>query len=284
MYPNFQIRRMTSDLLELALDWAAAEGWNPGIHDAQCFFRADPEGFFMGFLGDEPVGSISAVSYNGRFGFIGLYIVKAEHRGKGYGLKLWHQAVEHLANQTMGLDGVVERQSSYARSGFVTSHRNIRFEWLTAAMGPSTPDPHIIALRDVSLIELTAYDSCLFPEPRGDFLSAWVDQPCNVGFGYRGDQGELVGYALARPCRRGYKLGPLFGDSPRIAEALLNAVRREIGDAPVYLDIPEPNSAGLALAQKYGMTPVFETARMYTRPAPALPLERIFGITTFELG
>jgi GNAT superfamily N-acetyltransferase len=276
---------MTSDLLELALDWAAAEGWNPGIHDAHCFFRADPEGFFMGFLGDEPVGSISAVSYNGRFGFIGLYIVKAEHRGKGYGLKLWHQAVEHLSNQTMGLDGVVERQLSYARSGFVTSHRNIRFEWAAAAvMESSTPDPHIVALREVSLVELTAYDSGLFPEPRGDFLGAWVDQPGSVGFGYRGDQGELAGYALARPCRRGYKLGPLFCDSPRIAEALLNAVRREVGDAPVYLDIPEPNSAGLALAQKYRMTPVFETARMYTPLAPALPLDRVFGITTFELG
>jgi GNAT superfamily N-acetyltransferase len=275
---------MNSDLLKLALDWAASEGWNPGIHDAQCFFKVDPEGFFMGFLGDEPVGSISAVSYNGRFGFIGLYIVKAEHRGKGYGLKLWHQAIEHLANQTMGLDGVVERQSRYARSGFVTSHRNIRFEWLAAAMNPPTPDPRIVALGDVSLIELTVYDSCLFPEPRGDFLSVWVDQPGSVGFGYRRDQGELAGYVLARPCRRGYKLGPLFCDSPRIAEALLNAVRRKIGSAPVYLDIPEPNSAGLALARKYGMTPVFETARMYTRPAPALPLERIFGITTFELG
>jgi hypothetical protein len=29
---------------------------------------------------------------------------------------------------------------------------------------------------------------------------------------------------------------------------------------------------------------VFETARMYTAGAPALPLHRLFGITTFELG
>ncbi len=32
------------------------------------------------------------------------------------------------------------------------------------------------------------------------------------------------------------------------------------------------------------MTVGFETARMYTGPAPALPLRRIFGVTTFELG
>jgi hypothetical protein len=62
MQQKFHIERMDRERLELALDWAAAEGWNPGLHDAACFFTADPGGFFMGFLGDEPVGSISAVS------------------------------------------------------------------------------------------------------------------------------------------------------------------------------------------------------------------------------
>ncbi len=40
----------------------------------------------------------------------------------------------------------------------------------------------------------------------------------------------------------------------------------------------------LALAQDFGLVPVFETARMYTGPIPPLRLERIFGVTTFELG
>ena len=39
------LRRMTETDLGLALDWAAAEGWNPGLHDAHCFYAADPEGF-----------------------------------------------------------------------------------------------------------------------------------------------------------------------------------------------------------------------------------------------
>jgi hypothetical protein len=32
------------------------------------------------------------------------------------------------------------------------------------------------------------------------------------------------------------------------------------------------------------MKPVFETARMYTGPAPDLPLSRLYGVTSFELG
>ena len=30
--------------VDLAIDWAAGEGWNPGRHDADCFHGADPGG------------------------------------------------------------------------------------------------------------------------------------------------------------------------------------------------------------------------------------------------
>ncbi len=40
----------------------------------------------------------------------------------------------------------------------------------------------------------------------------------------------------------------------------------------------------LALAERHAMNVAFETARMYTGSPPALPLARLFGVTTFELG
>jgi hypothetical protein len=48
--------------------------------------------------------------------------------------------------------------------------------------------------------------------------------------------------------------------------------------------VPEPNREALALAEKYRMRPTFHAARMYRGTPPSLPLERIFGVTTFELG
>ena len=65
------IRRMTRREVDIAIDWAAAEGWNPGLYDADCFYAADPKGFFIGLLGDEPVATISAVKYGNAFGFVG---------------------------------------------------------------------------------------------------------------------------------------------------------------------------------------------------------------------
>ena len=52
----------------------------------------------------------------------------------------------------------------------------------------------------------------------------------------------------------------------------------------VFLDVPVPNAAAVHLARSLDLSPVFETARMYKGPAPALRLDRLYGITTFELG
>lgn len=121
---DFSIRRMNPGELALALEWAAAEGWNPGVHDAKCFYSSDPNGFFIGRLNGEAIGCISAVAYDSRFGFIGLYIVRPEFRGQGLGAKLWHHAIGYLGDRNIGLDGVVAQQDNYRKSGFHLAHNN----------------------------------------------------------------------------------------------------------------------------------------------------------------
>ena len=124
---GFAIRAMTRAELDIPLQWAADEGWNPGVDDADPFYAADPSGFLMAFLDGEPIGSISVVKYGDTFGFLGLYIVKAAVRRLGYGQRLWDAGMRSLGGRAVGLDGVVAQQANYARSGFVLAHRNIRF-------------------------------------------------------------------------------------------------------------------------------------------------------------
>ena len=50
-----------------SLDWAATEGWNPGLDDAAAFQAADPDGFLGAFVDGEMVAGISAVAYDDRF-------------------------------------------------------------------------------------------------------------------------------------------------------------------------------------------------------------------------
>ena len=44
------------------------------------------------------------------------------------------------------------------------------------------------------------------------------------------------------------------------------------------------NAAAVDLAKRHNMTAIFETARMYAGKSPDLPVHRLFGVTSFELG
>ena len=70
----------------------------------------------------------------------------------------------------------------------------------------------------------------------------------------------------------------------RPPSALYAGLAAWTGAQPIFLDVPESNAAAVALAERHGLTPGFETARMYAGTAPDEPVERIFGVTSFELG
>lgn len=97
--------------------------------------------------------------------------------------------------------------------------------------------------------------------------------------------GEITGLGVIRPCRSGCKIGPLFATDAATARAIAgNLIARTPSGTEVALDTPQDNPAAMTIAAELGLKPVFETVRMYRGKAPRLPLERIFGITSFELG
>jgi len=279
--PPIEIRPATAAEVDLMVDWAAREGWNPGLHDATCFRAQAADGFLVALQEGEPIGGISAVSYGG-FGFLGFYIVVPQARGQGHGIALWQQAMARLAGQVVGLDGVFAQQENYARSGFRFAYRNLRFEWLNRPI--SAPHERIATPDSVARAALLAYDRTCFPAPRERFLECWLALPeSTTRVLLRGD--EVAGYGTIRRCRSGWKVGPLFADDRAGATALLAALcdQAESG-AAIYLDVPEPHAAAMALAAELEMREVFGTARMYLGAPPAITLERVFGVTTFELG
>nr|WP_067290345.1 GNAT family N-acetyltransferase [Marinobacterium profundum] len=289
-HQTYSIRSMTRGEVELAIEWAAQEGWNPGLQDADCYHRADPNGFMVGLLDGTPIACISVIRYGDSFGFLGFYIVRPEYRGQEYGIQLWKAGMEYLHGRNIGLDGVVDQQDNYRRSGFRFAYRNIRYQGLggnsqgSEAGNAADKAATVVALAKLPQATLEAYDQPFFPADRTLFINRWVRQTgCHALGVLQG--GALAGYGVIRPCRSGYKIGPLFADTPELADTLFVALSSHIGAGEtMFLDTPESNTAAVALAERHGMTVAFETARMYTGDAPDLPLERIFGVTSFEVG
>lgn len=277
------LRALRRDEIGVAIELAAREGWNPGLHDGLAFHAADPQGFLVAEHQGETAGCISAVAYGGGYGFIGLYIVVPRWRGRGIGMQLWNAGMARLAGRLVGLDGVPAQQANYRRSGFELAWQNRRYAGIAHAAAGAEP-AQLVPLADLDFAALAADDRRVFPAPRENFLRHWIELPDSTGLAWI-ESGRLAGWGLIRRCRDGHKLAPLVADRPAIANALFEALLARVpaGDA-VYLDVPQPNAEAVALAQRHGMSVVFETARMYTGAAPPCELGRLYGITSFELG
>jgi len=279
------IRHMRRDELDVLVNWAAGEGWNPGLCDADIFWATDPEGFIAAERHGELVGGGSIVSYGGQFGFMGFFIIHPEYRGQGLGNQLWHERLRRLIARLqppaiIGMDGVFDMQGYYAKGGFKFAGRDLRFEGKARFGGEADG---VVRLAEIPFETLDTYDRAHFPAPRSGFLQRWIESP---GSHARGAirNGQLAGYGVVRPCRTGFKMGPLFADDASIAQDLFHTLCSQIPGEQVFLDVPECNQAAMDLALGMDMKEVFGCAKMYYGPTPLLPGNEIFGITTFELG
>ncbi|MGW6710642.1 GNAT family N-acetyltransferase [Streptomyces sp. NPDC054956] len=298
---GFEINGASAADLALLRDWADEEGWNPGDSDRFAFAVADPEGFLVGRLDGEPVACVSAVRYGTDFGFLGFYIARPAVRGRGYGIRMWQAAMERLDGRLVGLDGVVEQQDNYRKSGFRSAWNNVRHEGVpragagagagasgagasgAAPAGGPEPGVEIVDAATLPFGRLAAYDRRFFPAPRDAFLAAWVGLPGRTALAAVRD-GRIEGLGVVRPCSGASRVGPLYASDPRIAAALLLRLAEHAPDGAVAVDAPDANPRAAELLTGLGLSPTFETARMYTGPEPDVELTGMYGVASLELG
>ena len=265
-------------------DWAMQEGWNPGLGDLDVARASDPEAFVAIRQGDAFVGGGSIISYGGKFGFMGLFILRPDLRGRGLGGQFWRWRRDRLkarldADAAIGMDGVYEMTPFYERGGFVPAYRHVRMQG--CARGSADADVVSDATRLID--DIVAFDARRFPAPRENFLRRWLDRPgLHVAGLYRSDR--FVGYGVARPCRSGFKIGPLFATDVVIADRPLGDLLSRIAGEQVQIDMPETNRAALALAGKYGLSDVFGCVRLYLGAPPKIFIEDNYAVTSLEFG
>lgn len=259
----------------LLIDWAAAEGWNPGLRDAALFHAADPDGFIGAFVGDEMAAGIAAVAYGADFGFIGLYISRPDLRGRGHGKAVWKAGMERLGSRIIGLDGVAEQQANYRSMGFEAAYRTVRY---SGRFGGGRVDAGLARLTAEMHAATAAFDRRYFPGPRPAFLEGWLKPPHKALAMLR--DGAIVGYGVARQCREGWKIGPIVAGEEADARKLLEGLAAGI-DA-VHVDVPETAAGFVDFLLASGFAPGFETARMYKGGSPETPPP--FAVASMELG
>jgi ribosomal protein S18 acetylase RimI-like enzyme len=272
------VRRMTPADLSMVLAWAAREGWNPGIDDADAFHAADPDGFFLNEVDGRPAAAVSVVNHDDRFAFLGLYICDPAYRGRGHGFAVWEAGLAHAGGRCVGLDGVPAQQANYESSGFVRQGRTVRYraahtrQPLSHATGHFDRQSVVAADIQASGILRTRY-------AEGWFLDTQTRRTLCLD-----ECAPSEAFATYRVCQEGVKIGPFHAREIAGAEALLDCVPKEFGEGPLFLDVPESSIALTELLERRGFEPVFDTARMYSGTPPVTMMPSFYAVTTLELG
>lgn len=274
-----KLRVATLKDIDLMLAWAAEEGWNPGSADAQAFQCSDPQGFFVAEIAGDPVAAISVVNHSDDMAFLGLYICRADHRGRGIGYALWQHALRHAGPRTVGLDGVADQQQNYAKSGFVRTGATIRFQGHLTGVN----DPSVRPAAPDDQTGLLALDSAANGFTRDRFLNEWVMPRASRQTVVLCHDGQITGFATLRSCGTGAKLGPIIANSCEEGLTLARAALAAIPSTPVIIDVPSGNTRMCTALQALGFVETFSTARMYCGPAPVMG-PSCQAIATMELG
>jgi hypothetical protein len=275
--------------LDTVLDWAAAEGWNPGFDDASAFWAADPHGFWAIEVEGDLVGSASFVVYGPRSAFAGLFLVTPNWRGRRVGASavtdLFANSLPRLdPGATIAIDGVFVMQEYYASLGFRFTHRNLRMTGEGRKLRPMSGSlTSAVELSTVPFERIVAFDAEHFGARRPSFLRRWIAPTGGRGVALL-DGEQIRGMGVVRPCRVGFKVGPLFAADESVAEALFEILSDHAAGEQLVLDIPECNSQAVALAERHGLQETFGCARMVMGATPDIPWQQVFGVTTFELG
>lgn len=272
------IRNMTIRDLEKVLDWAAEEGWNPGLDDAEAFFAADPQGFFVSEDNGEMVAAISVVNHNDKFAFLGLYLCRPSHRGRGIGYALWQHAIGHAGDRIVGLDGVPDQQDNYVKSGFAHAGETIR--WSGQVTGAQQPG--IRRANEMDIDALIRMEAAVSGWRKEKYLAAWFRNTQNRVTYVREVEGKIDGFCTARACRSDTKIGPLYATDDQSCLALLSHAASAF-KGQLVIDVPKGSDGLKSLCSDLGFEPDFNTARMY-RGDVSVPQTPFFAVTSLELG
>lgn len=309
MTSSLTIRPLTADDIPTVTEWARREGFTPGAGDVAIYRQTDRQGVWVGWLDRQPVGCIAGVRYNTAYGFIGLFLVVPEQRGKGHGVCLWRHALHHLADlPCIGLEAAPDRVRDYAGWGFTPASPTTRWQrgGAGAAPGPAAlvpvvsppavipPAPELprsawclLAGPAIPERAVQRFDAEREPSPRPHFLHQWLRHPAGTVHALLDRGGTCHGFGRIRPCLlkegTGWRIGPLVADHPAAARALLEGLLQH-HPGVVLLDVPGANPQAAPLLEALGFAPVSQTLRMYRGVAPTATLSEVYALACLELG
>jgi ribosomal protein S18 acetylase RimI-like enzyme len=260
-------------------------GWNQTAQDWERFLTASPDGCFVAELAGEVCGTVTTISYEERFAWVGMVLVDPEFRGRGIGAKLLARAIEHLDAgkiSTIKLDATPLGKPLYEKLGFVSEYEIER--WILRTSSVSSTKTH--RSRPPGLLSPDPLDSIfeldrdIFGADRSSLLESLHQEVPDFTFAMR-NASIVEGYGFGRHGCYADHLGPWMATDAQVARQLLEAFLASCGRDTIVVDCLKSNTMARNLLQSFGFTYSRPLTRMYRGanlyPGRVEPLCAILG-------
>lgn len=282
MLPDgYHLRRLTAEDVQHGAALSQSVGWSQTAEDWERSIAWGGEGSLGIIYGDQIAASAIAITYNPALAWIGLVITHADHQRRGLARTIMQATMENLKNrgvQTVMLDASTLGYPLYLSMGYAPLYE-VR-TWVGKPK-PVTQPESVRAMTHADLHQITALDARLLGAPRPQILRGYFQE--GRGWVIESD-GQITGYAFAKPHGQVTRIGPWYAPSPAEAERLLHAGASAFQDQTLRIDIPQPNTEASTLAEQLGLEKGRAVTRMvYGGDAPG-DMAKQYAIASFGTG
>jgi predicted N-acetyltransferase YhbS len=262
---NITIRQLHEKDIGFAYEMVKTEQWNVREDDIERMLRYEPKGCFLAEASGESVGHVFTINY-GRLGWIGLLIVKANHRRAGIARQLMETARRHLLNlgvRTIQLEAIPLISGLYRDMGFVDEYDSLRFKGVRN-QSADEKSHSVKEMRQEEIGDIARFDAHYFGASRARVLSS-LYQACPELCLVSHSESRISGYIMCREGEVGYNLGPWVCEPENTQAAtdlLITCLRKTSNQTQVFVGAPAADKSAIEILQNFGFVQYSKSIRM----------------------
>lgn len=276
---------MTEEDIPAGMRLKSMAGWNQLAGDWEMLLDAASGGCFVAVEGDDVVGTVTTVDYEGRFNWVGMALVDPAMRGRGVGTQLLRAAIDYGRELgTVRLDATPAGKGLYDTLGFVDEYELTRMTRDATANAEDVRDEGVRAIVAKDLPAIAEFDAPIFGADRMSILTSLNRAAPNYGWVVENDN-EIAGYTMGHPGANFDQIGPIIADSDETARRLLDRVLVECAGKPVVIDVLNDRVDFVDLLREKGFTAErpFTRMRLGELAFPGMPAKQ-YAIAGPEIG
>lgn len=252
-----------SDITE-AMKLSTAEGWNQTENDWR-LLNENPENIcLVGQIGNEVVGTTTAINYSNEEVWIGMVLVNREYRGLGIARSLLKAVCKKVESfKSVKLDATPAGREVYQQLGFKDEYFIVRMTNLSLKDLPKVASDAVAEpIQLQHICEIVALDAFTFGVNRQQLIEFLIREYPDKGWSLKRDN-KLVGFVLGRDGNKYQHLGPVVAQTTADARILISKALESLNNQPAVVDVLRDKEDLISWLHSIGFIEQRHFIRMY---------------------